>query len=137
MLKFTPIMPAFCSSLLPSYYPNNFARKIDPSLEVNNFETRSVNAAGKLKACHLHMHVYLMYVAIHTYPALQWTQDILYNKISRMKFRGRKCQVDCENHENYIPRVYSYMHGLDLVSLYTLGQQNTRVYRSHNYSTTC
>ena len=34
MLKFVPIMPAFCSLLLSSYYSNNFASKIDASLTI-------------------------------------------------------------------------------------------------------
>ena len=33
LLDFAPIMPAFCSLLLPSDYSNNFARKIDASLD--------------------------------------------------------------------------------------------------------
>ena len=32
MLKFAPIMPAFCLLLLYSYYANNFAGEIDGSL---------------------------------------------------------------------------------------------------------
>ena len=32
LFKFSLIMSAFCSSLLPSYYSNNFASKIDASL---------------------------------------------------------------------------------------------------------
>ena len=32
MLKFAPIMPAFCLLLLYSYYSNNFAGEIDGSL---------------------------------------------------------------------------------------------------------
>ena len=34
MLKFAPIMPAFCFLLLYSYYANNFAGKIEASLVV-------------------------------------------------------------------------------------------------------
>ena len=32
LLEYAPIMPAFYSLLLPSYYSNNFANKIDTSL---------------------------------------------------------------------------------------------------------
>ena len=32
LLMFAPILPAFCSLLLPSYYSNNFVGKIDASL---------------------------------------------------------------------------------------------------------
>ena len=38
MLEFAPIMPAFCSLLLPSYYSNNFAGKINASLIVDYFD---------------------------------------------------------------------------------------------------
>ena len=39
LLKFAPIMPTFCSLLLPSYYSNNinFVSKIDASLTTNRF----------------------------------------------------------------------------------------------------
>ena len=35
MLKFAPIMPAFCLLLLYSYYANNFAGEIDGSLTID------------------------------------------------------------------------------------------------------
>ena len=35
LLKFAPIMLAFCSLRLPSYYSNNFADKIDASLSTS------------------------------------------------------------------------------------------------------
>ena len=45
MLKFTPIMPAFCLLLLHSYYANNFASKIDASLlGVSNQLSQEYNA---------------------------------------------------------------------------------------------
>ena len=40
MLKFAPIMPAFCSLRFPSHYSKNFAGKIDASLITVNLEWR-------------------------------------------------------------------------------------------------
>ena len=128
-------MPAFCSLLLPSYYPNDFASKISASQAATNFERSSANVAGKLKACHLHLHMCLMHVAIHTYPALHWTQDILSNKISRMKFRGCKCQVACENHETYIPQVYIAIWSRSGITVH-LGSTEYQSVKI-TYSTTC
>ena len=38
LLEFAPIMPAFCSSLLPSYSSKNYAGKIGASLYVNTLK---------------------------------------------------------------------------------------------------
>ena len=35
LLEYAPIMPAFCSSLLPSYYSNIFAGKTSASLAID------------------------------------------------------------------------------------------------------
>ena len=49
MLKFAPIMPAFCLLLLYSSYANNFARKIDASLEVLQIMTHASSKMSILK----------------------------------------------------------------------------------------
>ena len=43
MLKFAPIMPTFCSSLLPFCYSNNFAGKIYASLPLYHLVTTNVS----------------------------------------------------------------------------------------------
>ena len=81
LLKFAPIMPAFCSLLLPSYFSKNYSGKIGASLAIASV-TRAINALyikiGWLK-CALNRESNLTVIAI-MYQIIQY--DVIKDHVS-------------------------------------------------------
>ena len=70
LLQFAPIMPAFCSLLLPSYFSKNYAGKIGTSLQLKdiNLHETLTQTHNKVRCVYMHALIITIYhVTLSTY----------------------------------------------------------------------